>query len=86
MTGKPLVAMVWEGQGVVSYSRIMIGPTNPLVAAPGTIRGDLSIATGRNSIHGSDSNDTANQEINLWFTPSEIANYELNVAEWIYEK
>ncbi|KAF0974030.1 hypothetical protein FDP41_006961 [Naegleria fowleri] len=86
MTGKPVVAMVWEGKGVIAYSRVMIGTTNPLTAAPGTIRGDLSIDVGRNSVHGSDSAETANNEINLWFTPQEIANYELCTAEWTYEK
>ncbi|KAL9648582.1 hypothetical protein ABK040_012240 [Willaertia magna] len=86
MTGKPVVAMVWEGKGVVAYSRVMIGATNPLASAPGTIRGDLAIDVGINTIHGSDSTQTAEQEISLWFKPDEIANYNMDIAKWIYEK
>ncbi|EFC45407.1 nucleoside diphosphate kinase [Naegleria gruberi] len=86
MTGLPLVCIVAEGKGVISYSRVMIGATNPLVAPPGTIRGDLSVDVGRNSVHGSDSVETAKDEINLWFKPEEVANYELANAQWVYEK
>ena len=54
----PVVAMVWEGQGVISSARKMIGATKPLEAEPGTIRGDLAVNIGRNIIHGSDGPDT----------------------------
>lgn len=50
---------VWEGKGVISYGRTMIGATNPLASAPGTIRGDYGIDVGRNIIHGSDSVDVS---------------------------
>lgn len=72
ITSGPVVAMVWEGEGVIAAARLMIGATKPLEAAPGTIRGDLAIDIGRNVIHGSDGPDTATFEIGLWFTPSEL--------------
>ena len=59
--------MVWEGEGVILSARKLIGATKPLEAEPGTIRGDLAIDIGRNIIHGSDGEDTAKFEINLWF-------------------
>jgi hypothetical protein len=55
LSSGPVVAMVWEGKEVVKYGRTMIGVTNPLASAPGTIRGDFGIDVGRNIIHGSDS-------------------------------
>ena len=63
----PVVAMVWEGEGVVTSSRKIIGATNPLEADSGTIRGDFGISVGRNLIHGSDAIITAETEINLCF-------------------
>ncbi|MDE5115752.1 MAG: nucleoside-diphosphate kinase, partial [Trichodesmium sp. St2_bin2_1] len=54
ITSGPVVAMVWEGEGVVASARKIIGATNPLTAEPGTIRGDYGISVGRNLIHGSD--------------------------------
>lgn len=55
LSSGPVVAMVWEGKEVVKYGRTMIGATNPLASAPGTIRGDYGIDVGRNIVHGSDS-------------------------------
>lgn len=63
----------------------MIGATNPLASAVGTIRGDFGIDTGRNIIHGSDSIEAAQREISLWFKPEELAHWEANAAPWIYE-
>jgi len=68
----PVVAMVWEGDGVIASARNLIGTTKPLEANPGTIRGDLAINIGRNVIHGSDGKETAAFEIGLWFNSSEI--------------
>ena len=67
----PVIAMVWEGEGVILNARKLIGATKPLEAEPGTIRGDLAIDIGRNIIHGSDGSETAAFEINLWFEDSE---------------
>jgi nucleoside-diphosphate kinase len=81
----PVVAMVWEGDGVVASARKLIGATNPLTAEPGTIRGDFGVSIGRNLIHGSDANETAQQEISLWFTQEELASWEPTVKPWLYE-
>eukprot|EP00798_Chlamydomonas_sp_ICE-L_P011578 gene11578-34278_t len=62
-----VVAMVWEGKDVIKYGRSMIGATNPMASAPGTIRGDLGIDVGRNIIHGSDSVESPG---GLWYTGS----------------
>lgn len=58
----PVVAMVWEGDGVVASARKLIGATNPLAAEPGTIRGDLAVEVGRNVVHGSDSPENGERE------------------------
>jgi nucleoside-diphosphate kinase len=79
----PVIAMVWEGIDVIKQGRKIIGATNPLEAAPGTIRGDFCISVGRNIIHGSDSFESANKEISLWFTKQEVFDWEYANAEWI---
>ena len=84
MCSGPVVAMVWEGKDVVKQGRAMIGATNPLQSAPGTIRGDFCIITGRNVIHGSDAVESANREIALWF-PEGICSYAQVAQPWIYE-
>lgn len=85
ITSGPLVAMVWEGEGVVASARKIIGATNPLTSEPGTIRGDYGISIGRNLIHGSDAVETAQREISLWFKEEELVGWEPSVASWIYE-
>lgn len=67
LTSGPVVAMEWEGENVVAVSRLMIGKTNPLDAQPGTIRGDLASTMSQNVIHGSDSVESAERELLLWF-------------------
>jgi nucleoside-diphosphate kinase len=67
ITSGPLVAMVLEGESAVPAARQVIGATNPLEAAPGSIRGDLAIETGMNLVHGSDSDESAAREIDLFF-------------------
>eukprot|EP00891_Asterochloris_glomerata_P004089 jgi/Astpho2/4089/Aster-01235 len=81
--GKPffekLVAFLSSGAVVatiVKTGRQMIGATNPLASAPGTIRGDYGISVGRNIIHGSDAVESAQKEIALWFKPEELAEYK----------
>jgi nucleoside-diphosphate kinase len=82
----PVVAMVWEGEGVVASARKIIGATNPLTSEPGTIRGDYGIDVGRNLIHGSDAIETAQREIALWFTEDELVSWESHTKSWLYEK
>ncbi len=67
ITGGPVMAMVWEGESAVSVARLIMGPTNPATAPPGTIRGDFGLETTRNLVHGSDSPTSASREIALWF-------------------
>lgn len=85
ITSGPVVAMVWEGDGVVASARKIIGATNPLNAEPGTIRGDFGVDVGRNLIHGSDAIETAQNEINLWFKEEELASWEPSLMSWIRE-
>ncbi len=63
----PVVAMVWEGENAVAAVRKLMGATDPLEAAPGTIRGDLAAVMSENLIHGSDSPEAAQREIGLFF-------------------
>ncbi|KAM9336497.1 NME/NM23 nucleoside diphosphate kinase 2a [Symphorus nematophorus] len=84
MSSGPVVAMVWEGKGVVKTGRVMLGETNPAESKPGTIRGDFCIDVGRNIIHGSDSVDSANKEISLWFKQDELVGYTSCAFDWIY--
>merc|ERR1712136_618846 len=85
MGSSPLVAMCWEGSNVVLTARKMMGETKPFDSQPGTIRGDYCIEVGRNIIHGSDSVESAKKEIDLWFKPQELCDYNLAAAAWIYE-
>ncbi|KAH3678490.1 hypothetical protein WICMUC_001507 [Wickerhamomyces mucosus] len=85
MLSGPILATVWEGKDVVKQGRAILGATNPLQSAPGTIRGDFAIETGRNVAHGSDSVESANKEIALWFKKEELVEYKPSLFGWIYE-
>ena len=85
ITSAPVVAMVWEGENVVTAARKIIGATNPISADPGSIRGDFGVSIGRNLIHGSDAIETAQREISLWFTDSEQVGWEPVRHSWLYE-
>ena len=67
ITSGPLVALVLEGESAISAARQVIGATNPLEAAPGSIRGDYAIAVGQNMVHGSDAPESAAREVGLFF-------------------
>lgn len=86
MNSGPICAMVWEGRDAVKTGRTLLGATNPLASAPGTIRGDFAIDVGRNVCHGSDSVENAQKEIALWFKDGEVVNWKSAQASWIYEK
>ncbi|CAJ2507341.1 Uu.00g085270.m01.CDS01 [Anthostomella pinea] len=86
MNSGPICAMVWEGRDAVKTGRTLLGATNPLASAPGTIRGDFAIDVGRNVCHGSDSVENAKKEIALWFKEGEVQSWESAQAKWIYEK
>nr|XP_046271213.1 nucleoside diphosphate kinase 3 isoform X2 [Scatophagus argus] len=84
MSSGPIVAMVWEGLDVVKTARKMLGETNPADSLPGTIRGDYCVEVGRNIIHGSDSVESAQKEIHLWFGQHELQCWEDSSSHWIY--
>ncbi|KAK7358525.1 hypothetical protein VNO77_00457 [Canavalia gladiata] len=84
LSSGPVIAMVWEGQGVITYGRKLIGATDPQKSEPGTIRGDLAVIVGRNIIHGSDGPETAKEEIKLWFKPEELVSFTSNAEKWVY--
>jgi nucleoside-diphosphate kinase len=72
ITSAPTLALVVEGESAISVVRTTIGTTNPAEAAPGTVRGDLALAMPDNLVHGSDSPESAEREIALWFSDSEL--------------
>ena len=67
ITSAPTLALALEGEGAISAARTTIGATNPAEAAPGSIRGDLALAMPNNLVHGSDSEESARRELELWF-------------------
>jgi nucleoside-diphosphate kinase len=85
ITSGPVVAMIWEGREAVTVVRSLMGSTDPLKAAPGTIRGDLALDLGMNLIHGSDSPARAEAEMALFFSDRELHQYERTVDRWIRE-
>jgi nucleoside-diphosphate kinase len=85
ITSGPVVVAVVTGKHVIGMVRSMVGATNPVQAAPGTIRGDFAVEIGRNLIHASDSPENGEQEIALYFTPQELVLLERSNDPWIYE-
>ena len=83
ITSAPVVAMVWEGDDCVTLVRKVVGATKPSEALPGTIRGDFCAHTNYNVIHASDSDESADREIGLFFREDEIFDWKDNNAEWI---
>lgn len=83
ITSGPVFAMVWQGDQVIALSRAMMGKTNTLDALPGTIRGDFAVHTGMNIIHGSDSPESAEREINNFFKAEELVEYNQTIQQWI---
>jgi len=86
ITSGPIVAMAWEGNNVVESARKMMGATNPKDSAPGTIRGDFAVDLGRNIIHGSDSVESAERELKIFFGANELlSGWSRTTEGWIYE-
>ena len=83
ITSSPVVAMVLEGPGAVAMVRTMMGTTNPAQAVPGTIRGDLAVSIGNNVVHGSDSVERAAVEVDLFFRPEELVDWDAAEAAWV---
>ena len=85
ITSGPVVVGVLEGPSAIEAARSLMGATNPVTAAPGSIRGTYALEIGQNLIHGSDSPETAQSEVNLFFKPEEIVSYQRAVDQWIAE-
>jgi nucleoside-diphosphate kinase len=85
ITSGPVAVACFEGSSAVQMVRNTVGATNPLNAAPGTIRGDLALDIGRNLIHASDAPATAERELALWFQPVELVSWERSNDRWIFE-
>ncbi len=85
ITSSPVIAAVFEGEDAVDVVRRTMGETDPKKAAPGTIRGDLGLNIGRNLVHGSDSVESAQKEIALYFSPEEMLSYHRDTDRWITE-
>ena len=82
ITSSPLVALALEGPNAISVVRAMVGATRPNEAAPGTIRGDFALETAQNLIHASDGPETAATELELWFEPAELLEYDREIDRW----
>lgn len=84
ITSGPVVAMVIEGENIIEIIRKIVGATSPTDALTGTIRGTYVLDTGHNIIHASDSKESAEREINLFFNKNELVDYQLATRKWIY--
>jgi len=80
----PCVAMVVEGRDAICITRKLMGETSPEKSVPGTIRGDFALDVKHNLIHGSDSLESFEHEVGVYFTPAEILKYGLDLERWIY--
>lgn len=85
ITAAPVMAMVWEGINAVDAVRQTMGATDPVKAAPGSVRHDFALMISRNLTHASDSVENANMEIALWFSPDELITWQRNTDQWIFE-
>lgn len=85
ITSGPVIVAVVTGDNVVQIVRNMLGATNPVQAAPGTIRGDFALEVGRNLMHASDSPENGENEVNLFFEEDELIELSRSVDPWIYE-
>ncbi len=85
ITSGPVIVAVVTGNNVVQIVRTMLGATNPVQAAPGTIRGDFALEVGRNLMHASDSPENGENEVNLFFEEDELIELSRSVDPWIYE-
>ena len=85
ITSSPVVALAVEGDNAVSVVRTLMGGTNPQEAEPGTIRGDFGMTIGMNLVHGSDSVESAERELNLFFDKNEVLDYVREIDAWVIE-
>jgi nucleoside-diphosphate kinase len=87
ITSAPVVLIVVVGENVIEMVRSMVGATNPVKSAPGTIRGDFAVSIGRNLIHASDSPESGDREVQNFFGEEELLqNISRDLDRWIYEE
>lgn len=86
ITSSPCIAMIAEGVDIIRVMRQLVGATNCREALPGTIRGDLGISRQQNLVHASDSLESAEREISLYFEDHEICNFATTLQTWQYAK
>jgi len=84
ITSGPVLVMVWQGPAVIAIARKLMGSTFGYEAEPGTIRGDFGGSRGFNLVHGSDSPQSAQYEIKLYFDDDELVDYTLTNEHWLY--
>ena len=85
MKSSPVVLMAWEGYECIDSVRTIVGATNPRQASPGSIRGDLAIGVGRNLIHASDSKQSGEREVSIFFEADELFGYDKSEYLHLYE-
>ena len=85
MTSSPVLVLALRGKGAIEISRKMMGATFGSKAEPGTIRGDFGVSNSFNLIHGSDSPEAAQRELELFFQPAELLDYQRAHEGWVYD-
>lgn len=85
ITSGPVMAMVWEGPNAILAVRQTMGATKPTEAAPGSLRHDFALEVGRNLTHASDSTETAQAEIELWFQTDDLVKWDRDIDRWVFE-
>jgi nucleoside-diphosphate kinase len=83
ITSAPLVALALDGPNAIAVVRAINGATRPHEAAPGTVRGDFALETAQNIVHASDGPEAAAEELALWFSSSELLDYNREVDRWV---
>jgi nucleoside-diphosphate kinase len=86
ITSAPVMAMIWEGPNAIGAVRQTMGATRPTEAAPGTVRHDFALETGRNLTHASDTPENGEMEAALWFRPEELVRWKRDSDRWIFER
>lgn len=84
LSSSPVMVMVWQAEGVIAMARKLMGATFGFDAEPGTIRGDYSCTKSYNLVHGSDSPESAEYEIGLYFDESELLDYDIANEKWVW--
>jgi len=85
ITSTPVLVLAIRGPEAIAVCRKLIGKTKGTEAEPGTLRGDFGLSPGYNLVHGSDSAESAERELALWFEPGEVIDYDTTQSHWIYE-